>query len=161
MTQNYSDLDFLPLKVASVGRDGKRRFDKLDRQRLIEACLQPGVSVAGIALRAGVNANLLRRWICEHQKEHRDTRATQVSGDAAAFVPVVESAGAEAQPQLPRLTAPHREAPRVAQRPAASSRLTVEMPNGITLRLECGSQDATLVSAMIETLGRCDVPTGR
>jgi hypothetical protein len=35
MTQNYSDLDFLPLKVVSVGRDGKRRFDKRDRKRLI------------------------------------------------------------------------------------------------------------------------------
>jgi transposase len=161
MTQNYSDLDFLPLKVVSVGRDGKRRFDKRDRKRLIEACLQPGVSVAGMALRAGVNANLLRRWICEHQKEHRDTRATQVSGDAAAFVPVFESAGVEPQPQLPRLPPPHRETPRVAQRPAAPSRLTVEMRNGVTLRLECGAQDATLVSAMIETLGRCDVPAGR
>ncbi len=101
MTQNHSDSDFLPLKVISVGRDGKRRFDKRDRQRLIEACLQPGVSVAGMALRAGVNANLLHRWICEHQKECRGTRAMQVSGDAAAFVPVGVSAGA-VQPQ-PRL----------------------------------------------------------
>jgi transposase len=72
-----------------------------------------------MALRAGVNANLLRRWICEHQKEHRDTSVTPVSENAAAFVPVVESAGAKAQPQLPRLAPPHREAPPVAQRPAA------------------------------------------
>jgi len=35
------------------------------------------------------------------------------------------------------------------------------MPNGITLKLECGGQDATLISAMIETLGRCHVPAGR
>jgi transposase len=160
MTQNHSDSDFLPLKVVSVGRDGKRRFDKRDRQRLIEACLQPGVSVAGMALRAGVNANLLHRWICEHQKEYRGTRAMQVSGDAAAFVPVVEIARADPQQPLPKLP-PHREVTREAQRPAAPSRLTVEMPNGITLRLECGAQDATLVSAMIETLGRYDVPTGR
>jgi transposase len=161
MTQNHSDSDFLPLKVVSVGRDGKRRFDKRDRQRLIEACLQPGVSVAGMALRAGVNANLLHRWICEHEKEYRGTRATQVSGDAAAFVPVIEIARADPQPSLPKLPPPHREATRVAQRPAAPSHLTVEMPNGITLRLECGAQDATLVSAMIETLGRYDVSAGR
>src|SRR5476649_1538841 len=123
MTQNYSDLDFLPLKVVSDGRDGKRRFDKRDRKRLIEACLQPGVSVAGMALRAGVNANLLRRWICEHQKEYRGTRAMQVSGDATAvFVPVVEMARADPQPPLPKLPPPHREATRVAQRPAAPSR---------------------------------------
>jgi transposase len=40
-------------------------------------------------------------------------------------------------------------------------RLTVEMPNGVTLRLECSGRDAKLVSAMILTLGRCDVPAGR
>jgi transposase len=83
-----------------------------------------------------------------------------VSGDAAAFVPVVEIARADPQLPLPKLP-PHREAARAAQRPAAPSRLTVEMPNGITLRLECGAQDATLVSAMIETLGRYDVSAGR
>ncbi|WP_144029418.1 transposase, partial [Caballeronia sordidicola] len=98
MTQNDSDSDFLPLKVISVGRDGKRRFDKRDRQRLIEACLQPGVSVAGMALRARVNANLLHRWICEHEKTYRGEGATQGSGDAAAFVPVVEIACADPQP---------------------------------------------------------------
>jgi transposase len=35
------------------------------------------------------------------------------------------------------------------------------MPNGITLKLECSGQDTTLVSAMIETLGRYHVPAGR
>jgi transposase len=35
------------------------------------------------------------------------------------------------------------------------------MPNGVTLRLECSGQDMELVSAMILTLGRCDVPAGR
>jgi transposase len=160
MTQNYSALDFLPLKAVSVRRDGKRRFDKRDRQRLIDACLQPDVSVAGMALRAGVNANLLRRWIDEHQQKQRVTKATPISEDAMAFVPIVEIAPADPQPQRPRLP-PHREATRIPQHPAAHSRLTVDMPNGITLRLECGAQDATLVSAMIETLGRYDVPAGR
>ncbi|WP_249174647.1 transposase [Burkholderia cenocepacia] len=46
-----------------LGVEGKRTFDKRDKQRLIEACLKPGVSVAGMALKAGVNANQLRRWI--------------------------------------------------------------------------------------------------
>jgi transposase len=34
-------------------------------------------------------------------------------------------------------------------------------PLGVTLRLECSGQDVELVSAMIVTLGRCDVPAGR
>ena len=41
-------------------------------------------------------------------------------------------------------------------------RLTVEMRRtGVTLRLECSGRDVELVSAMIVTLGRCDVPAGR
>jgi transposase len=30
---------------------------------MIEACLRPGVSVARVALKHGINANLLRTWI--------------------------------------------------------------------------------------------------
>ena len=161
MTQNDLDWDFLPLKAVSVSRDGKRLFDKRDKQRLIEACLQSGVSIASMALRAGMNANLLRRWIDEHQQKQRVTKATPISEDAMAFVPIVEIARADPAPQLPRLPPPHRETTRIPQHPAAPSRLTVDLPNGITLRLECGAQDATLVSAMIETLGRYDVPAGR
>lgn len=53
-------IDELSLKVVNVGRDGKRRYDRQAQQRLIETCLMPNVSVAGLALQAGINANLLR-----------------------------------------------------------------------------------------------------
>lgn len=39
--------------------------------------------------------------------------------------------------------------------------LTAQMPNGLTLKLELAGSDALLRSAMIETLGRCDVLAGR
>ncbi|MFJ2456467.1 transposase [Pseudomonas protegens] len=58
-----NDLTFLPLKVINVGGRGKRTFDPDGKRRLIEACLQPGVSISGMALRAGINANQLRKWI--------------------------------------------------------------------------------------------------
>ena len=64
---NQNDSDFLPLRVTHTSPDGKRSYDRRDKQRLIEVCLQPGISVAGMALKAGVNANLLRRWICRYQ----------------------------------------------------------------------------------------------
>ena len=45
---------------------------------------------------------------------------------------------------------------------SACAKVTVEMPNGVTLRLECGGQDVELVSAMIVTLGRLAIgPTWR
>src|SRR5260363_261355 len=45
--------------------------------------------------------------------------------------------------------------------PAKPSRLNAYLPNGVRLTLECLGQDAELVCAMIETLGRGDVSSGR
>jgi transposase len=163
MTQTDSDI---ALAVTLVGRDGKRRYDLQSKRRLIEACLQPGVSVAGLALKAGVNANLLRRWIKLHQQRSGLVVATQVFGDAlppaapSAFIPVVEVSRREVVEQTgiaESASGPMRSSSCVPVR----SQLTVEMPNGITLRLDCTGQDAPLVSAMIETLGRCDVQARR
>jgi transposase len=161
MTESLSD----PLKLKPVGMssDGRRQYyDAQAKQKVVEACLQPGVSLAGVALRAGVNANLLRRWVKLHQQQHNVAGATQVVESAPpAFVPVVEISRADTQPGQARLLPAGHEPVRTLPRPSAPSRLTVEMPNGITLKLECGGQDATLISAMIETLGRCHVPAGR
>jgi transposase len=59
----HDDLTFLPLRVTRVGVGGKRSFDPADKQRLIDACLQPDASLSGLALKAGANANQLRRWV--------------------------------------------------------------------------------------------------
>jgi len=49
------------LRVRRVGRDGRRRYDPESKARLVAACLEPGVSISGLALAHGVNANLLRK----------------------------------------------------------------------------------------------------
>ncbi len=51
------------LRVRRVGRDGRRRYDPESKARLVAACLEPGVSISGLALAHGVNANLLRKWV--------------------------------------------------------------------------------------------------
>lgn len=61
MTQN--EVDFLPLRMTGVTAAGKRKFDAGGKRKLIDACLQPGASIAGLALKAGVNANQLHKWI--------------------------------------------------------------------------------------------------
>ena len=43
----------------------RRRYTLEFKQQLVDQCL-PGVSVAGVALANGINANLLRRWIRQH-----------------------------------------------------------------------------------------------
>jgi transposase len=160
MTQTGSDT--APLAVTVVGRDGKRRYDSQSKRRLIEACLQPGVSVAGLALKAGVNANLLRRWIKLHEQRSGAAVAPDIVDDAttlavpSAFVMVSEAGRGE--------LAERTSISKAASEPAGAnsalrSQLTVEMPNGVTLRLDCTAGDASLVSVMIESLGRCDVQT--
>jgi transposase len=78
MIQN--DLSFLPLRVTRVGAGGKRSFDPTDKQRLIDACLEPGASLSGLALKAGVNANQLHKWV-----GLREQLNAAVRGDVARF----------------------------------------------------------------------------
>jgi transposase len=62
--------------------NGRRRFDAKAKRALVEQCLQPGVSVAGLALEHGVNANLLRKWIMRYQQE-RDGGSTAAQAGIA------------------------------------------------------------------------------
>lgn len=43
--------------------NGKRRYTAAFKAWIVEQCLQPGVSLAGIALANGLNANLVRKWV--------------------------------------------------------------------------------------------------
>jgi transposase len=155
----------LRLDVVGVLRNGRRRYDPASKRGLVEACLQADVSLSGLALQHGVNANLLRKWVAEHQRQQRYGVVEGAIGRARdIFVPVVELCGVAGPPEPPA-PSPIRQpvhAPKTARRlDPPGPRLTVEMPNGVTLRLECSGQDVELVSAMILTLGRCDVPAGR
>lgn len=162
MSENFAD--FLPLRVTNTGVDGKRRFDKRGKQRLIEACLQPGVSVACMALKAGVNANQLWRWIAKHKTEHAGDTAVADAPEVApaAFIPVIEVTDAGPMVVSPRPEKPSalpapilRESARVSPRPPLPSRLVAQLPNGVSLELECTDQDTALVKAMIDALRVC------
>lgn len=50
-------------------QNGRCVYSRTGKRALIEAALQPGVSVARIAMTHGVNANLLRKWIRAHEAE--------------------------------------------------------------------------------------------
>jgi transposase len=102
------------------------------------------------------------RW--QQRQQRNDGAVGALDRATEVFVPVVEMCGVAGQPQPP---APppiqHHVQPTKAGRHTdpPTPRLTVEMPNDVTLRRECSGQDVELVSAMIVTLGRCDVPAGR
>jgi transposase len=136
------------LRVVRVLGNGKRRFDPVEKERLIDACLEPGVSVAGLALAHGINANQLRKWVKRRQDRRATENALPVMRRCApsAFVPVVEAVSTA---RLPATS---------ARPPAARVRVTASLPNGVRLELE--EADAQVLSAMIEALGRCDVSAG-
>src|SRR5215471_4209944 len=88
-----------PLRVTRVRSNGKRQFDPGDKRRLVEACLQPGVSVAGMALKFGVNANQLRKWSRAHLATTKAPTADSGGPVLPAFGPVVEVGGAMRAPE--------------------------------------------------------------
>ncbi len=52
----------------------------------IKACLQPGVSVAAVALHYRLNANMLRTWVTAHERALAERNRTSVTAPAAEFI---------------------------------------------------------------------------
>ncbi len=149
------DLSFLPLKVNRVGPTGKRTFDPDGKRRLVQAGRRPGVSISGLALKAGVNANQLRKWVRDDEGERAQVATGAAVTVEPAFVPVVTLAEVS-QPVEPTgelAAVARREVAAPGQRATAPARLRAQLPNGVTLELECGGRDSALVKAMIEALG--------
>jgi transposase len=128
-----SSVERLSDRVLKRQSNGRRVFDPQAKRTLVQACLQPGVSVAGLALQHGVNANLLRKWIKRCRREQDELApATKLACSALpTFVPVVA------------VDPPLR---------AASFRVQARLPNGITVDL--GETDAEGLSSMLQLLGR-------
>ena len=61
----------------------RRRYSLEFKQQVVAQC-QPGVSVAGVALTNGLNANMLRRWI----KRFRTGEAMSTEQIRLSLVPV-------------------------------------------------------------------------
>ena len=53
-----------PVRVTSNGR---RYFSKAHQEAVVAKCIVPGASLAAVPLANGFNANLVRRWVREHQ----------------------------------------------------------------------------------------------
>src|SRR5262245_22968913 len=146
MSQN--DVNFLPLRVVHVGDGGRRSFDPVDKRQLIEACLQPGATLSGLALKAGVNANQLRKWVRLHQGSGTRVQE-QVASGPSTFVPVI---AIDTPAPLSR-PASERRPSSPPSRSAAPARLSAQLPNGVKLELECTADDTGLLAAMVAALG--------
>jgi transposase len=94
----------IPEQQPGTRRRRRKHSDEF-KADAVAACMQPGMSMAAVAMAHGVNANLLRRWVQDAEKKpascaiSRKAVAT-VIGQKASFVPVALPAMPEpAKPQ--------------------------------------------------------------
>ena len=112
MTEQISGLN--ERVVVSHKQDGRCCYDPQAKRELIEASLQPGVSVAKLALMHGINANLLRKWIGKHLgQSFAGSSVKRTAERPAAFIPVVPVSA-------------HRS-------PITPPELVARLPNGVRL----------------------------
>lgn len=58
--------------VAKVDSAGRSWYTAQFKRDIVARCLQPGASVAGIAVAHGLNPNLVRKWIERVLSKNRD-----------------------------------------------------------------------------------------
>ncbi|WP_323029437.1 IS66-like element accessory protein TnpA [Castellaniella defragrans] len=67
----------------------RRSYPKALKAQIVAQCSQPGVSVAGVALSHGINANVVHKWIRQAERQ-----------PAPAFVPIMPAGVAGAGRQI-------------------------------------------------------------
>ena len=78
----------------------RRRHSTAFKAEAVKACMQPGVSIAAVALHYRLNANLLRRWVADHE-----TQAPNAVTSASKSMPIQSAEFVPLQLNLGNLTA--------------------------------------------------------
>jgi transposase len=147
--------------AAHDGAGERRRTRSLDeRKRIVEEALAPGASVAAVARRHGLNANLVFKWIRRSREGWRDRRREPAKetpvvlapppGGALAFVPVklLELDAPSATPPSEVMAKPARQTRRGAGRGA----MEISLPNGAKVSLDA-DVDAEALRRVLLALG--------
>lgn len=85
--------------VERLRSNGKRVYAPAHKRSVVEQCLMPGASVAGVALAHGINANLVRKWIDKHKAQGRPLSASLLPVTVAG---TQQQASKQPQPARPR-----------------------------------------------------------
>jgi transposase len=72
-------------EAVPVARRRRRHFDAGFKREVVQACQQPGMSLSGVALHYGLNANMVRKWVL------RERPGESASMAPVKLVPVVVS----------------------------------------------------------------------
>jgi transposase len=128
----------------AVASGRKRRvFRRVEEKlRIVKLTLEPGASVAGIALANGVNANQVFRWKRQYERGELKPRGAK---RATALVPVTIAAEPEA-PKVVESSIPASLLPAIGS-------VTIEFPGRALLSIE-GAADPAVIRAVLESLAR-------
>ena len=92
------------LSVLRINAAGRRAYNPEFKAWIVEQACQPGMSVAGFAMRNQVNANQLRHWVLLHQRGRSITQSASpqllrvtVADDAQMAAPPGDFPGRPAQ----------------------------------------------------------------
>lgn len=73
--------------AATPGERARRAYSAEFKSQIVKACCEPGVSVAGVALANGLNANMVRRWLREQSVRPESRHAAVPSASTAPLLP--------------------------------------------------------------------------
>ena len=143
--------------AAHDGGGERRRTRSLDdRKRIVVEALAPGASVAAVARRHGLNANLIFKWIRSSREGWRDRRREPANEKPVVAVPP-ERGGSAFVPvkllELDAASAPPRSD--VAAKPARQTRrgaMEISLPNGAKVSLDA-EVDAEALRRVLLALG--------
>jgi transposase len=143
--------------AAPDGTVERRRTRSLDdRKRIVEEALAPGASVAAVARRHGLNANLVFKWIRRSRDGWRDRRREPANKKLVVVAPPEGGAPAFVPVKLLALDAPSAPPPSdVAAKPARLARrgaMEISLPNGAKVSLDA-DVDAEALRRVLSALG--------
>jgi transposase len=131
------------MDVAVVSGHKRRVFRPVEEKlRIVRLTLEPGASVASVALANGVNANQVFRWKRQYERGELKPRRSKAG---TALVPVTIAG----EPEAPKLAETPTPAPAL---PFAGS-VTIEFPGRALLSIE-GAADPAVIRAVLESLAR-------
>jgi transposase len=152
--------------MAAKESAARRLWSLEERQRIVDEAVAPGASVAAVARRHGLNANLVFKWIRRAREGWLDRRRARAKGAAAAVV-----GQADAEPAFvpvtvldlssapsPALASPAVAKPAVAKPVGALRRsvrrgaMEISLPNGARVSLDA-DVDAEALRRVLSALG--------
>ena len=147
--------------AAQDGGGERRRTRSLDdRKRIVEEALAPGVSVAAVARRHGLNANLVFKWIRRSREGWRDRRGEPAKEKPVVVAPPQRDGPAFVPVKLLELDTPSAPRPsdvmvnpaRQTRRGARRGAMEISLPNGAKVSLDA-EVDAEALRRVLSALG--------